>query len=154
MASRTVYVAYVLPAALSVALAAAVLGAVLQEPGRALEFAGIDGAAPLKSDRVAILGLSPSYAVSETIIVQIVALDAAFDCGDLYVTISRAGADEPIFQDGYFAQCYAQDDALLPVEEGRYAKSLDDPGAYEITATLVSSRGTETAAVRGEFTVG
>lgn len=148
------YVAYVLPAALSVALAAAVLGAVLQEPGRALEFVGIDGSAPLESDRVAILGLSPSYALSETIIVQIVALDDAFDCGDLYVTISRAGADEPVFQDGYFAQCYAQDDSLLPVEEGRYAKSLDDPGAYEITATLVNSRGTETAAVRGEFAVG
>ena len=154
MASRIVYLAYVLPAALSVALGAAVLGAVLQEPGRALEFIGIDGAAPLESDRIAILGLSQSYAASETIVVQIVALDDAFDCGDLYVTISRAGGGEAIFQDGYFAQCYAEGGLPLPVEEGRYAKSLDIPGSYEITASLVSSRGTEAAAVRGVFTVG
>lgn len=154
MASRNVYLAFVLPAAFSVALGAAVLGSVLQEPGRSLESLGMSGAAPLESDRIAILGLGPSYGVSETIVVQVVAMDDAFDCGDLYVTITRAGADEPVFQDGYFGQCYAQSGAPLPVEEGRYAKALDTPGTYEVTATLVNPRATETAEVRGVFTVG
>ena len=152
MASRIVYLAFVLPAALSAALGAAVLGAVLQEPGRSLDLLGHDPAVPLESDRIAILGLGPAYGVSETIVIQVVALDDAFDCGDLYVTITRLGLDEPVFQDGYFGQCYAQSGAALPVD-GTYAKALDTPGTYEITASLVNSRATESAAVRGVFTV-
>ena len=156
LAARSIYLVFVLPAVLSLALGGAVIGAILQEPDRSLDLTGAGGGgeAPLVSDRVAILGLSSSYGMSETITLGVAALDDSFDCGDLYVTISRAGDGEAIFQDGYFAQCYAEGGLPLPVEEGRYAKSFDIPGSYEITASLVSPRGTEAASVRGVFTVG
>lgn len=154
MVARSVYLVFILPAALSLALGGAVVGAVLQEPGRSLDIAGTGdgGKAPLESDQVAILGLSSSYGVSEMIAVKVVALADSFDCGDLYVTITRASTGEVVYHDGYFGQCYAAADAALPVDEA-YTKSLDVPGSYEIRVDLTDVRGAGTASVRSVFTV-
>lgn len=144
----------VLPAALSLALGAAVIGAALEEPGRSLDIlgTGADREVPLTSDDIAILGLSSSYGVSEAIILQVAVADGSFDCGDLYVTISRAGTGEVVSHDGYFGQCYAATGAALPVE-GSYVKSLDTRGDYEVKVDLNDVRGAKSASVRGEFSV-
>lgn len=154
MAARSIYLVFVLPAALSLALGGAVIGAVLQEPGRSLSIMGTDGdgKAPLVSDQVAILGLSRSYGMSEIIALGVAALDDSFDCGDLYVTITHAGTGEVVYHDGYFGQCYAASNATLPVGEA-YTKSLDAPGSYEVRVDLKDVRGASTASVRGAFVV-
>ena len=154
MPARSIYLVFILPAALSLVLGGAVVGAVLQEPGRSLDMTGAGGGgkAPLESDQVAILGLSSSYGVSEMIAVEVAALADSFDCGDLYVTITRAGTDEVVYHDGYFGQCYAAAGATLPVDE-TYTKSLDVPGSYEIRVDLTDARGGGTASVRSAFTV-
>ena len=113
--------------------------------------AGDSGKAPLVSEQIAILGLSSSYGVSEMISVEVDALVDTFDCGDLYVTITRVGTGE-IYQDGYFGQCYVAAGITLPVGDA-YTKSLDIPGSYEIRVDLTDVRGDDTASVRGVFTV-
>ena len=154
LAARSIYLVFVLPAVLSLALGGAVIGTILQEPDRSLDLTGAGGGgeAPLVSDRVAILGLSSSYGMSETITLGVAALDDSFDCGDLYVTITHAGTGEVVYHDGYFGQCYVASRSTMPVDE-TYTKSLDVPGSYEVRVDLKDVRGAGTASVRGVFTV-
>lgn len=151
MATGGAYLVFALPAALSLLLGGAVLGAVLQEPGRELDLGvslpGPGGGAPAR-----FLGLEPEYAAPGPVTVWVSVSDEAFDCGDLYVTVQRAGTGETVTQNGFFEQCFAGTGSALPVG-GSFSASLEEPGEYVIRATVSDPSQGRTATVEGSFTV-
>ena len=88
MATRLVYVVFILPIVLSIAFGSAVMADVLQSPDRELNMWRIGSTNTLSHDKsIKIIGLEKQYLVSTPIKIQVKIDDTFFDCGDLYVTI-------------------------------------------------------------------
>lgn len=152
MASGKAYAVFVVPAALSLLLGGAVLGAVLQEPGRSLDL-GVELPVPGAGDAPArFLGLEPEYEAPGPVTVWVTVSDEAFDCGDLYVTVHRLDTGETVTQNGFFDQCFVAAGSALPVG-GSFSASIDAPGEYEIRASVNDRSQENTVTVSGEFSV-
>ena len=164
MASKRVFVVFVLPVILSIIIGSAVLSDVLQKPGRELNmwpmsnFEGvgthsspINGVDTSDSSPIEIIGLSKQYSTTESVEIQVKVSDSSFSCGDLYITIYSSGKSDAITQGGFFEQCFESGNNIIPVGE-EFSKVVDTPGSYDIVTEMVSKQ-LKTISTKGTFTV-
>jgi len=156
MASKRIFVVFILPVIFSIAFGSAVMGDILQEPGRELNMmpsaptGGSHGSGVVShSSDIKIIGLSKSYLTSEPVEVFVQVSDSHFDCGDLYITI-YSGKDA-VAQGGFFEQCFAEKNALVPMGE-KFSEVVDAAGSYKITADMISE-DLKNISISEEFTV-
>ena len=142
MASKKIFLVFVLPVIFSVLFSAAVMADILDKPDRELNMwqisysEGSSNHSSSPSDPIEIIGLSNQYSTSSPVEIQVKISDSSFDCGDLYVTIYSSG-DEVVTQGGFFEQCFESGNKLLPIDD-EFSKVVDSSGSYEITAQMVS----------------
>ena len=154
MASKRVFVVFVLPVILSIIIGSAVLTDVLQKPDRELnmwpmsnsEGVGISHVSPIE-----IIGLSKQYSTTEPVEIQVKVGDSSFSCGDLYVTIYSSEKNDVILQGGFFEQCFESGNNVIPVGD-KFSKIIDAPGSYDIVAEMISKQ-LNNISVKGTFTV-
>ena len=153
MATKRVFIVYVLPVIFSIILGSAVLSDILQKPDRELNMwpmsnhkGEISHTAPIE-----IIGLSNQYTTTEPVEIQVKIDDSSFDCGDLYITIYSSGKSNVITQGGFFEQCFESGSKTIPVGE-EFSKIVDTPGSYEIVAEMVSKQ-LKNISTKGTFTV-
>ena len=149
MVSRRGLVVYVLPVIISVIIGSAVLGGILQEPGRELNMMPGNFSVGTSHETIKIIGLSSQYTTTNPVSIQVKVTDSSFDCGDLYITIYSSGNDV-VTQGGFFEQCFDGKNTL-PIDD-TFSQVIDTPGSYEIVAEMVS-KGLQNISTRGVFTV-
>jgi len=139
MATKKVFVIFVLPVIFSLVFGSVVFADILQKPDRELNMWPMSFSEEISSSNVSleIIGLSQQYSKSEPIEIQVKVDDSSFDCGDLYVTIYSAGKNDVITQGGFFEQCFENGNNILPVGDA-FSQVIDIPGSYEIVAEMVS----------------
>ena len=154
MASKRVFIVFVLPVILSIIIGSAVLTDVLQKPDRELNmwpmsnFEGIDTS---HISTIEIIGLSKQYSTTEPIEVQVKVGDFSFSCGDLYITIYSSEKNNVILQGGFFEQCFESGNNIIPVGD-KFSKVIDIPGSYDIVTEMVSKQ-LNNISTKGTFTV-
>lgn len=153
-AKGIVYVVFILPIIISTIFGTFVLnGILIEEPDRELNMWRFDSTL-ISTPDVEILGLENQYSTSEPIKVQVAIFDKQFDCGDLYITIYGIGAasKQVITQNGFFKQCFAKNNAALPVGD-QFSEIIDKPGNYEIVIQMVDEDGKNNISSSKKFTV-
>lgn len=141
MASKKIFLVFVLPVIFSVLFSAAVMADILDKPDRELNMwqisysEGSSSHSSDPSDPIEIIGLSNQYSTSSPVEIQVKISDSSFDCGDLYVTIYSSG--EVVTQGGFFEQCFESGNKLLPIGD-EFSIVVDSSGSYEITAQMIS----------------
>ena len=152
MATRLVYVVFILPIVLSIAFGSAVMADVLQSPDREINMWRV-GSNTLTHDKsIKIIGLETQYLVSTPIEIQVKIDDAFFDCGDLYVTIYSSGKNTVITQSGFFKQCFDENNALLPVGD-EFSETIDTPGQYELVVKMNDQNQKSSITANEKFTI-
>ncbi len=156
MAARGIfYVVFILPIISTIIIGALVLnGILIEEPDRELNMWRFDSTFVSKSHDVEILGLEKQYTTSEPVKVQVAINDARFDCGDLYITIYDISSisKEVVTQGGFFDQCFAKNNAALPVGDV-FSEVVDKSGSYEIIVQMVDEDGKNSISGSAKFTV-
>ncbi len=153
MATRLVYVVFILPIVLSIAFGSAVMADILQSPDRELNMWRVGSTNTLDHDKsIKIIGLEKQYLVSTPIEIQVKIDDTFFDCGDLYVTIYSSGKNTVITQSGFFKQCFDQNNALLPVGD-EFSEIIDTPGQYELVVKMNDQNQKSSITVSEKFTI-
>ena len=153
MASKRVFIVFVLPVILSVILGSAVLSDVLQKPGRELNMWPMsysEGVGTLSSP-IEIIGLSKQYSTTEPVEIQVKVTDSSFSCGDLYITVYSSGTTDVILQEGFFEQCFESGSNAIPVGD-EFSKVIDTPGSYDIVVEMVSKQ-LKNISTKGTFTI-
>jgi len=152
MATKRVFIVYVLPVIFSIIVGSAVLSDVLQKPDRELNMWPMSNSKGEIShnEPIEIIGLSNQYATTEPVEIQVKINDSSFNCGDLYITIYSSGNDV-ITQGGFFEQCFESGSKILPVGD-EFSKIIDTPGSYEIVTEMVSKQ-LKNISTKGTFTV-
>ena len=152
MASKKIFVVFILPIIFSVAFASAVMSDILQEPDRELNMWPMSSSEghSSHSKSIEIQGLQQQYSSSEPVEIRVSVTDSTFDCGDLYITIRSSGSDV-VTQGGFFEQCFEQRNETLPIGE-EFSKVVKNPGSYEIVAEMVSKE-LSSISVKEKFTV-
>ena len=152
MATKRVFIVYVLPVIFSIILGSAVLSDILQKPDRELNMwpmsfseGGTSHSSPME-----IIGLSKQYTTTEPVKIQVKIDDSSFSCGDLYVTIYSSGKSDVITQGGFFEQCFGSS-KIIPVGE-EFSEVISTPGSYEIVAEMVSKQ-LQNVSTKETFTV-
>ena len=154
MASKRVFIVFVLPVILSIIIGSAVLSDVLQQPGRELNMwpmSNSEGIVTPHSSPIEIIGLSKEYTTTEPVEIQVKVGDSSFSCGDLYITIYSSGKNDVITQGGFFEQCFESGSSIIPVGD-KFSKIVDTPGSYDIVAEMVSKQ-LKNISTKGTFTV-
>ena len=154
MASKRVFIVFVLPVILSIIIGSAVLSDVLQKPGRELNLwpmSNSEGIVTSHSSPIEIIGLSKQYTTTEPVEIQVKVGDSSFSCGDLYITIYSSGKNDVITQGGFFEQCFESGSGIIPVGD-KFSKIVDTPGSYDIVAEMVSKQ-LKNISTKGTFTV-
>jgi len=154
MASKRVFIVFVLPVILSIIIGSAVLSDVLQKPGRELNMwpmSNSEGIVTSHSSPIEIIGLSKQYTTTEPVEIQVKVGDSSFSCGDLYITIYSSGKNDVITQGGFFEQCFESGSSIIPVGD-KFSKIVDTPGSYDIVAEMVSKQ-LKNISTKGTFTV-
>ena len=157
MATKIVFVVFILPVIFSLIFGSVVMADILQKPGRELNFMpgsysshDSPGHSNEKSS-ITIIGLSSQYSTTDPVEIQVNVADISLNCADLYITIYSTPNNEVITQNGFFSQCFTGEDGLLPLDD-KFSKVVDEPGSYKITVDMISTdlKNTSTSAV---FTV-
>lgn len=144
MASRiSILLVFVIPIIGSITIAGAVMGQILQDPGYG---------SGESSEYISIVGIEPTYAAPASIKAYVHVTHSSFDCGDLYVEVRRHGTQVPIIQDGFFTQCFARTNTMIPTGDG-FTAEISSPGTYEIVATIQDAQKRNSASIIEEFTV-
>mgnify|MGYP003684928947 CR=1 FL=1 len=154
MASKRVFIVFILPVILSIIIGSAVLSDVLQKPGRELNMwpmSNSEGVGTSHSSPIEIIGLSKQYSTTEPVEIQVKVGDSSFSCGDLYITIYSSGKSDVITQGGFFEQCFESGNNIIPVGE-EFSKVIDTPGSYDIVTEMVSKQ-LKNISTKGTFTV-
>ena len=153
MASKRIFVVFVLPVVFSVVFGSVVLIDILQKPDRELNMWSMSSSEGFSSHTspIEIIGLSKQYSISQPIEIQVKIGDLSFNCGDLYVTIYSSVNDDVVVQGGFFEQCFEKGTQIIPVG-GEFSKIIDNPGSYEIVAEMVSKE-LKNISTREMFTV-
>jgi hypothetical protein len=153
MATKRIFVVFVLPVIFSLAFGAAVMTDILQKPDRELNMWPMSSSEGFSSnnDQIEIIGLSKQYSTSEPIEIQVKIDNSSFDCGDLYVTIYSLTKNDVITQGGFFEQCFENGNKILPVGD-EFSKAIDAPGSYEVVVEMVSKE-LKNISTRETFTV-
>jgi len=139
MATKRVFVVFVLPIVFSLVLGSAVMFDILQKPDRELNMWPMSSSEGVSSHNasIEIIGLSKQYSTSEPVEIQVKIDDSSFDCGDLYVTIYSSGKNDVITQGGFFEQCFEKGSKIIPVGN-KFSKVVDTSGSYKIVVDMVS----------------
>ena len=154
MASKRVFIVFVLPVILSIIIGSAVLSDVLQKPGRELNMwpmSNSEGIGTSHISPIEIIGLSKQYSTTEPVEIQVKVGDSSFSCGDLYITIYSSKNNDVISQGGFFEQCFESGNNIIPVGE-EFSKVIDTPGSYDIVTEMVSKQ-LNNISTKGTFTV-
>lgn len=144
MASKSVFIVFVLPVIFSIVFGSAVMADILQKPDRELDMWPMSHKVtphetkPASTSPIQIIGLLKQYSASEPVKVEIKVTDSSFDCGDLYVTIYPSGKSDAVTQEGFFKQCF-DEGRTLPIDD-EFSKVIDAPGSYKIEAQMVSKQ--------------
>ena len=139
MATKKIFVVFILPVIFSVIFGSAVMADILQKPDRELNMWNVSFSEEFSSNHepIEIIGLSKQYSTSEPVEIQVTVDDSSFNCGDLYVTIYSSGKTDVITQSGFFEQCFEAGSTILPVDD-EFSKVIDTPGSYQIVAEMIS----------------
>ncbi|MDH3313129.1 MAG: hypothetical protein OEM28_08285 [Nitrosopumilus sp.] len=152
MASKRIFVVFVLPVIFSIIFGSAVMSDILERPDRELNMwpmSSTEGFSTHKSP-IEIVGLSKQYSTAVPVEIQIKIGDSSFDCGDLYVTI-YSSTNDVVTQGGFFEQCFEKGNTIIPIDD-KFSKVIDTPGSYEIVAEMISKQ-LQSISTRGTFTV-
>lgn len=150
MATRGVlYVVFLLPVIFSTVFGTIVMADILQKPDRELKLWGFSHDKS-HNDSIEIIGIEKQYLTSQIINFTILASDPAFDCGDLYITIYSD--DTVILQEGFFNQCFSQDNHTLPINE-EFSGIIDVPGTYEAVVELFDADQKNSLVISEKFTI-
>ena len=155
MATGTTYLVFILPIVFSFVFGGAVLGQIFQEPDRELnmmQFGSSSGTGIISSKSIQILGLESQYSTSDPVTVQIAVSDDGFDCGDLYITIYHSTTKEVVTQSGFFDQCFAKSNSVLPMGD-EFSEVVDEPGSYEIKVDVSDKSQKDALSIKGKFSV-
>lgn len=149
MATGTAVGVFIIPIVFSFIIGGLVLGVALQNPERTFSFE----ARPSALGSIQIMNLQNQYAVSDTIGASVSASDAAFSCGDLYMTIYdvSSGQRKAVKQGAFFDQCYGSS-GTLPLEES-FSVKIDAPGQYLLEAQLFDENGDRFLTTSQKFSV-
>jgi len=152
MATRRVFVVFVLPVIFSLIVGSVVLGGILQKPDRELNMwpMSFSESGSSHNSPIEIMGLSKQYSTTEPIEIQVNIDDSSFSCGDLYITIYSAGKGDVITQSGFLEQCFTSGNSL-PIGES-FSEVIDTSGSYEIVTEMVSKE-LKNISTKGTFTV-
>ena len=151
MATRVVYVVFILPIIFSIAFGSVVMADVLQSPDRELNMWPINSGNISNDKSITVIGLEKQYVVSTPIEIQVKINNPLFDCGDLYVTI-YSGKDTVVSQNGFFKQCFAQNNSVLPVDD-MFSEVIDAPGQYELVVKMNDQNQKSSITASEKFTV-
>ena len=154
MATGATYLVFLLPIVFSFVFGGAVLAQVLQEPDRELNMMqfGSSGTGIISNKSIQILGLESQYSTSEPVTVQIAVSDDSFDCGDLYITIYHSTTKEVVTQSGFFDQCFAKSNSVLPMGD-EFSEIVDEAGSYEIKVDVSDKSQKDSISIKGKFSV-
>ena len=153
MASKRVFVVFVLPVIFSLVVGSVVMADILQKPNRELNMwpMSFSEGGSSHSSPIEIIGLSKQYSTSDPVEIQVKIDDASFSCGDLYITIYAAGKSDVISQGGFFEQCLTSGNKIIPIDDD-FSEIIDTPGSYEIVTEMVSKQ-LKNISTKGTFTV-
>jgi hypothetical protein len=149
MATRLVYVIFILPIVLSIVFGSVVMADVLQSSDRELNMWRVGSTSTNES--IQIIGLESQYLASSPIEIQVKIDDPLYDCGDLYVTI-YSGKSTVITQSGFFKQCFNENNSLLPVDD-EFSEIIDTPGQYTLVVKINDQNQKNTMTASGKFTI-
>ena len=153
MASKRIFVVFVLPVIFSIVFGSVVLIDILQKPDRELKMWPMSSSEGFSSHTspIEIIGLSKQYSTSQPVEIQVKIDDLSFNCGDLYVTIYSSGNSDVVVQEGFFEQCFEKGIQIIPIGD-EFSEIIDDHGSYEIVAEMVSKE-LKNISTRGTFTI-
>ena len=152
MATRLVYVIFILPIVFSIAFGSAVMADVLKSSDRELNMWPIGSINTLANDKsIKIIGLEKQYSASTPIKIQVNVDDPFFDCGDLYVTI-YSEKNTVITQSGFFKQCFNENNTLLPMDD-EFSEIIGAPGQYELVVKMHDPNQKSSITASGKFTI-
>ena len=153
MATKRVFVVFVLPVIFSIIVGGVVMAGIIEKPDRELNMwpMSFSEGSSSHSAPLEILDLSSQYSITQPIEIQVKVDDSAFNCGDLYITIYSSGKNDVITQSGFLEQCFSSGSKNLPIEES-FSEIIDTPGSYEIVAEMVSKE-LKNISTKGKFTV-
>ncbi len=156
VAAKVAYLVFLFPVIISIALGSFVMAEVLNEPQRELNMwpFKFSGQNKIASDSIKIISLQKEYSSSTPIEIQVSVTDAAFDCGDLYITIHdlNSSPKQVVTQSGYFGQCFQKENLMLPVDD-KFSEKISDSGQYEIVAEINDKHYKKTITTSEKFTV-
>ena len=152
MATRLVYVIFILPIVLSIAFGSVVMADILQSSDRELNMWRVGSTNTIIHDKsIQIIGLEKQYLASTPIEIQVNVDDPFFDCGDLYVVI-YSGKNTVITQSGFFKQCFDKNNVLLPIDD-EFSEIIDAPGQYELVVKMNDQNQKSSITASGKFTI-
>ena len=153
MATKRIFIVFVLPVIFSLAFGTAVMTDILQKPDRELNMWPMSYSEGFSSnnEQIEIIGISKQYSISEPIEIQVKIDNLSFDCGDLYITIYSSAKNDVITQGGFFEQCFENGNKILPIGD-EFSKVIETPGSYEVVVEMVSKE-LKNISTRGAFTV-
>ncbi|PIN82916.1 MAG: hypothetical protein COV65_04900 [Nitrosopumilales archaeon CG11_big_fil_rev_8_21_14_0_20_33_24] len=152
MATRLVYVVFVLPIVISIAFGTVVMADVLQSPDRELNMWPMGNHNIMTNDEsISIIGLEKQYSISTPIQIQVKVDDSQFDCGDLYVTV-YSGKQTVVTQSGFLQQCFDTNNSLLPIDD-TFSEIIDKPGQYDLVVKMIDQNQKSSISASGKFTI-
>lgn len=152
MATRLVYIVFVLPVILSIAFGTVVMADVLQSPERELNMWPMSNSNTISNDEsISIIGLEKQYSISTPIQIQVKVDDSQFDCGDLYVTV-YSGKHAVVTQSGFLQQCFDENNSFLPIDDN-FSEIIDTPGQYDLVVKMTDQNQKSTITTSSKFTI-
>ena len=152
MATKLVYVVFILPIVLSIAFGSVVMADILQSSDRELNMWRVGSTNTITHDKsIQIIGLETQYLASTPIEIQVNVDDPFFDCGDLYVMI-YSGKNTVITQSGFFKQCFDENNTLLPVDD-EFSETIDTPGQYVLVVKMNDQNQKSSITANEKFTI-
>lgn len=152
MATRLVYIVFVLPVILSIAFGTVVMADVLQSPERELNMWPMSNSNIISNDEsISIIGLEKQYSISTPIQIQVKVDDSQFDCGDLYVTV-YSGKHAVVTQSGFLQQCFDENNSFLPIDDN-FSEIIDTPGQYDLVVKMTDQNQKSTITTSSKFTI-
>lgn len=148
MAASSAVLVFIIPIVFSFIFGGVVLTLSLQD-----ENSGIVDVGSRTSSSMQITDLQNQYTISDQISAHVSVSDAAFSCGDLYLTIYNVstGQRKAVKQGAFFDQCYGSS-GTLPLQES-FSEKMDSPGQYLLEAQLFDENGDKFLTASQQFSV-
>lgn len=151
MATKLVYVVFVLPIVISIAFGTVVMANILQSPDRELNMWPMGNNIMTDDESISIIGLETQYSISTPVQIQVKVDNSQFDCGDLYVTV-YSGKHTVVTQSGFLQQCFDANNSLLPIDD-TFSEIIDKPGQYDLVVKMTDQNQKSSISASGKFTI-